>query len=147
MREAINLAHDATRSHEVPIGAVLVADEKVIGRGYNSVISLNDPTAHAECMALRDAGEELQNYRLLETTLYVTLEPCLMCVGALVHARVRRVIFGATEPKTGAVVSNLRGFELPHHNHKVEFYGGVLDSDCRKLIQQFFLDRRSPGNE
>ena len=147
MREAIALAHDAVRANEIPIGAVLVANEKVVGRGFNSVIARNDPTAHAECVALRDAGIALQNYRLPGTTLYVTLEPCLMCVGALVHARVTRVVFGAKEPKTGAVVSNVRGFELPHHNHRVEVCGGILEADCRELIQDFFSNRRLSGND
>ena len=145
MREAIALAHEARRADEVPVGAVLVADEHVVGRGCNAVIGRNDPTAHAECLALRDASVNLRNYRLPGTTLYVTIEPCLMCVGAIVHARVKQVVFGACEPKAGAVVSTIRGFELPQHNHRVDCVAGVLESECRSLIQNFFATVRASG--
>jgi len=119
MRHAVRLAHLAESEGEVPVGAVLVKDETVIGEGWNRPIVDNDPTAHAEIMAIRQAGKRVSNYRLLDTTLYVTLEPCLMCVGAIVHARIGRVVFGAKDPKRGAIVSALQLSDLQFLNHQV----------------------------
>lgn len=143
MQRAIRLAREAERVGEVPVGAVVVLDNEVIGEGFNSSITTNDPTAHAECVALRDASSRLENYRVVGTTLYVTLEPCLMCVGAMVHSRVNRLVFGAREPKSGAVKSNLCALGLPHLNHRVEVTCGVLEQECRELLQGFFERRRN----
>lgn len=142
MGRALALARQAECNGEVPVGALVVLDGAIVGEGFNSSISTNDPTAHAECVALRNACERLGNYRIVGATLYVTLEPCLMCVGALVHARVMRLVFGASEPKSGAVASNLNGFELPHLNHRVEVTPGVMELDCRNVLQKFFENRR-----
>ena len=146
MREAIALAERAAQCGEVPVGAILVGEDSgcpaVVGRGRNEMIGRIDPSAHAEIGALRDAAARLGNYRLPNTTLYVTLEPCLMCVGALVLARVKRLVFGAREPRTGAVVSQLRGLESPAHNHRVEVTEGVLAEECASLLQRFFRERR-----
>ncbi len=137
--EQARLAFDAG---EVPVGAVVVVDGTIVGRGFNRPISAVDPTAHAEIVALRDAAGSLGNYRLVGSTLYVTIEPCLMCVGAMVHARVETLVFGAAEPKAGAVVSSCRAHELPSLNHRIEVVVGVLEEDCRTIIQEFFLTRR-----
>jgi tRNA(adenine34) deaminase len=142
MQQALDLAARAAEAGEVPVGAVLVADGELIAEGWNQPITGHDPTAHAEVMCLRAAGQARANYRLTDTTLYVTLEPCLMCVGAIVHARVARVIFGAFDPKSGAVSSLCRGFELPGLNHRVEASGGVLAGPCGALLSEFFRDRR-----
>lgn len=142
MQQAITLATQAQSAGEVPIGAVLVLDDKVIGIGRNRVIENHDPTAHAECEALRAAARFLSNYRLPDTTLYVTIEPCLMCVGAMVHARIKQLVFGAREPKAGAVISNVKAVDLNHWNHTVAYSEGVLESECRKLIQDFFRSCR-----
>ena len=142
MRAALEQAHLALAAGEVPIGAVVVADDEIIGAAYNQPIAASDPTAHAEVLALRAAAARLGNYRLTGASLYVTVEPCLMCVGALVHARVREVVFGAVEPKSGALVSTVRGHEIAGLNHRFEVTGGVLEADCRDLIQQFFRARR-----
>ncbi len=143
MRQAITLAQRAESEGEVPVGAVLVLDGDVIGEGWNRPITTNDPTAHAEIMALRDAGKKVANYRLPGSTLYVTLEPCPMCAGAIVHARVKRVVYGTTDPKGGAAgsVFNL----LPsdeRFNHAVAAEGGVLADDCSELLRSFFRSRR-----
>src|SRR5450759_3426602 len=127
MRAALELARQGHERGEVPVGAVLVMDGEVLGRGFNQPISLNDPTAHAEIVALREAGQESGNYRLTGATLYVTIEPCLMCVGAMVLARVGTVVFGATEPRTGAIESTVRGGELPGHNHRFDVVAGVRE--------------------
>ena len=127
---------------EVPIGAVAVLDGRVVGTGFNRPISAIDPTAHAEILALREAATSLGNYRLTGVDLYVTLEPCLMCVGALVHARVKTVIFGAREPRTGALVSSTRALDIPSLNHRFEVVEGVLEEECRDLVQAFFRSRR-----
>src|SRR6266550_3406361 len=127
---------------EVPIGAVLVVNGRIVARGFNQPITSSDPTAHAEMVVLREAARIGGNYRLTDAEVYVTLEPCLMCVGALVHARVREVIFGAVEPKTGALVSTIRGLDTPGLNHRFEVTGGVLESPARELIQQFFREKR-----
>ena len=142
MRLALEQARLAADAGEVPIGAVAVAGGSVVGRGYNRPIGAVDPTAHAEILALREAALAVGNYRLTGVDLYVTLEPCLMCVGALVHARVARVIFGAREPKTGALVSTLQALDIPTLNHRFEIVEGVLEDDCRGLVQAFFRDRR-----
>lgn len=143
MRHAMALAHRAAELGEVPVGAVVVSEGgQVVGEGWNQPISTADPTAHAEVMALRDAGLRLENYRLPSTTLYVTIEPCTMCAGALIHARVARVVYGATEPKSGVVESNPCAFEGGHLNHKLEYLGGVLAKDCSDLMSSFFKNRR-----
>ena len=142
MRLALEQARLAADAGEVPIGAVAVSGGEVVGRGFNRPIGAVDPTAHAEVIALREAARALGNYRLTGVDLYVTLEPCLMCVGALVHARVERVVFGAREPKTGALVSTVRALEIPTLNHRVEIVEGVLEAQCRDLVQAFFRERR-----
>jgi tRNA(adenine34) deaminase len=142
MRLALEQARLAADAGEVPIGAVAVASGTVVGRGYNRPIGAVDPTAHAEVMALREAARTLGNYRVTGVDLYVTLEPCLMCVGALVHARVGRVVFGAREPKTGALVSAVQALEIPTLNHRFEIVEGVLEAECRDLVQAFFRERR-----
>ncbi len=143
MRLALDEARRALEAGEVPIGALVVWCDEVVGRAFNQPIGRHDPSAHAEILAMREAAQRLGNYRLTGATLYVTLEPCLMCAGALVHARVRSLVFGAPEPKTGAVVSNLQALSLPHHNHVLTAVGGILEDDCRALIQQFFQSRRA----
>jgi tRNA(adenine34) deaminase len=142
MQTALALAGRAAASGEVPVGAVLVQGESLLAEGWNQPIAAHDPTAHAEVMALRAAGRSLGNYRLADTTLYVTLEPCLMCVGAIVHARVTRLVFGAFDPKSGAVASCMHGFEAPGLNHRVASSGGVLADECGEVLKQFFRDRR-----
>jgi tRNA(adenine34) deaminase len=142
MRAALDEARLALAAGEVPIGAVLAAGGRIVTRGYNQPIASVDPTAHAEILVLREAARLAGNYRLTDAVVYVTVEPCLMCVGALVHARVREVVYGAAEPKTGALVSAVRGLELPGLNHRFAATGGVLEEECRGLIQQFFRDRR-----
>jgi len=143
MRQAIAEAARAIEAGEVPIGAIVVLDGAVIGAGFNQPISSTDPTAHAEIVAMRTAAAKVGNYRLTGSTLYVTVEPCLMCVGAMVHARVGRVVFGALEPKAGAVASMTSAHELPGLNHRLEIHGGVLEADCRELVQAFFRSRRT----
>jgi tRNA(adenine34) deaminase len=142
MQAALMLARRAAASGEVPVGAVLVQGESLLAQGWNQPIAAHDPTAHAEVMVLRTAGHALGNYRLADTTLYVTLEPCLMCVGAIVHARVARVVFGAFDPKSGAVASCMHGFDANGLNHRVESTGGVLAEECGQLLKQFFRERR-----
>jgi tRNA(adenine34) deaminase len=142
MSQSIEEAKRARDAGEVPIGAIVVLDGEVIGRGFNQPISSGDPTAHAEIVAIRAAAQRLGNYRLTDATLFVTVEPCLMCVGAMVHARIGRLVFGATEPRTGAVVSTVRGGELPGHNHRFEFASGVREEECRFLLQEFFREKR-----
>lgn len=143
MREALAEAQWAGGAAEVPVGAVVVLDGQIIGRGGNQPISLSDPTAHAEIVALRDAARRIGNYRLPGTTLYVTVEPCLMCVGAMIHARVDTLVFGAPELKAGAVESTQRAHEHPALNHLLTVVSGVLASEARALMQQFFRERRA----
>ncbi len=143
MQYALMLAKKAWASDEVPVGAVLVRHGEIIGEGWNRPISACDPTAHAEIAALRDAALKEQNYRLPDSVLYVTIEPCTMCVGALVHARVGKVVFGATEPKAGAVSSQNQLFEHPAMNFKVAYLGGVCEQECRQLMSDFFAARRA----
>ncbi|MEZ5493952.1 MAG: tRNA adenosine(34) deaminase TadA [Pseudomonadales bacterium] len=142
MQRALALAQQAAAKGEVPVGAVLVREGEVIGEGFNCPISSNDPTAHAEVMALRDAAKRAGNYRLPNTTLYVTVEPCAMCAGALVHARVARVVYGTPEPKAGVADSHLSLFAAPHFNHRVCCEGGVLQEACAAAMQDFFRSRR-----
>jgi tRNA(adenine34) deaminase len=142
MDAALVEARRARDAGEVPIGAVVALGETIVGRGYNQPISSGDPTAHAEIIAIRDAARTVGNYRLTGATLCVTIEPCLMCVGALVHARIGRLLFGATESRTGAVVSTVRGGDLPGHNHRFEFESGFCEEECRALMQEFFRARR-----
>lgn len=142
MSEALAQARQAYTAGEVPVGAVVVCGSKVIGRGFNRSIKDCDPTAHAEVIALREAAKTLQNYRLADSELYVTIEPCAMCVGAMVHARIRRVIFGATEPRAGALASKMKMMDMPHFNHRFDWQGGVLEQECSDLIKDFFRSRR-----
>jgi len=142
MREALALADAAARAGEVPVGAVVVAGGEVVGRGHNQPVGSHDPTAHAEIVAMRDAGRRLGNYRLTGATLYVTVEPCLMCVGAMVHARIGTLVFGVTEPKAGAIESTQRAHDHPALNHRIRVVSGVLTAECRDVMRQFFEDRR-----
>jgi tRNA(adenine34) deaminase len=142
MRAALAEARRAFDGGEVPVGAVVVLDGEIVGRGFNQPIGATDPTAHAEVVALRAAAQALGNYRMAGTTLYVTIEPCLMCVGAMVHARVGTLVFGAPEPKAGAIVSSCQAHELPSLNHRIEVVSGVLGEECRAVIQEFFKTRR-----
>jgi len=142
MEAALEQARLALEAGEVPIGAVVALDGDIVGRGFNQPIGANDPTAHAEIAAIRDAARRLGNYRLTGATLAVTIEPCLMCVGALVHARIGTLVYGALEPRSGAVVSSVRAGELPGLNHRFAVVGGVREEECRELIQEFFKERR-----
>jgi tRNA(adenine34) deaminase len=142
MQAALALAREARERGEVPVGAVLVMDGEILGRGFNQPVSLNDPTAHAEIVALRQAGQESGNYRLTGSTMYVTIEPCQMCVGAMIHARVARLVYGTPEPKAGAIESAMRAHEHPSLNHRLEVTGRVLEAECRDVIQSFFKGRR-----
>jgi tRNA(adenine34) deaminase len=142
MQEALKLAAQAAAVGEVPVGAVVVRDGVIVGRGYNQPIAGTDPTAHAEIMAMRDAGKKLGNYRLADCDLYVTLEPCVMCSGAIMHARIRRVFFGARDPKTGACGSAIDLFAQPQLNHHAEVNGGMLADEAVALLQDFFSLRR-----
>ena len=143
MQVALGLAEEAARHDEVPVGAVVVRENQIIGRGFNQPISGHDPTAHAEIMALRDAAQTLGNYRLPGCTLVVTVEPCTMCAGALVHARIEQLIFGAREPRAGAVCSSSRALDNPGLNHKVTVIEGVLEKECKALMSAFFQERRN----
>ncbi len=142
MQRSLELAHKAEAAGEVPVGAVIVLNGELIAEGWNQPISSSDPTAHAEIMALRAAGQKLDNYRLLDAELYVTLEPCPMCVGAMLHARVKRVIYAATDPKTGALGGAYDLLNSVSHNHSFEVTGGVLAEQSRELLQAFFRGRR-----
>ncbi|HYF97720.1 MAG TPA: tRNA adenosine(34) deaminase TadA [Coxiellaceae bacterium] len=141
MRRALELAQQAKAADEVPVGAVLVLDNQIIGEGYNQSIKLSDPTAHAEIIALRAAGLQHQNYRLLNTTLYVSLEPCAMCLGALQHARIAKLIYGASDSKTGAVESVYQLLDQPL-NHRICWEKGLLSSESAELLRTFFRERR-----
>ncbi|MDD4978453.1 MAG: tRNA adenosine(34) deaminase TadA [Gallionella sp.] len=143
MREALNLAEQAEQLGEVPVGAVVVKDGLIIGRGYNSPINLHDPSAHAEMQALREAAQTLGNYRLVGCELFVTLEPCLMCAGAIMHARVARLVYGASDFKTGACGSVLDTFAQPSWNHHTNVLGGVLAQQCGDTLSAFFAKRRA----
>ncbi len=143
MEEALREAQRALALGEVPVGAVVVSGGRIVGRGCNRPVSANDPTAHAEILALREAGTTIGNYRLLNCDLYVTVEPCSMCAGAITHARVRRLIYGAEDPKAGAVHSMLQVLNYPKLNHKVEVSSGVLAARCTHLVQTFFREKRA----
>ncbi len=143
MRRALELAERASFIDEVPVGAVVVLDGKMIGEGWNQPISRCDPSAHAEIMALRQAGEAEGNYRLPNAVLYVTIEPCTMCAGALIHARIGEVVFAAAEPKAGAVISNARVFDQPNINHRVQYRHGIFEAEAISLMQSFFKRRRT----
>ena len=147
VREALELAGWAAEQGEVPVGAVVVKDGKIVGRGYNSPISSGDPTAHAEIRALRDAASTLSNYRLAGCTLYVTLEPCAMCAGAIMHARIARLVYGAADPKTGACGSVVDLFAETRLNHHTEVTGGVLAAEAGKQLSDFFAARRKSDAE
>jgi tRNA(Arg) A34 adenosine deaminase TadA len=142
MREALTLARAAAARGEVPVGAIVVHDGEIVGRGGNAPIAQNDPTAHAEIAALRDAGRALRNYRLPDCALYVTLEPCAMCAGAIMHARIARLVFGAADPKTGACGSVVDLFAEPRLNHHTQVTRGVAAEECTRLLSAFFAARR-----
>jgi tRNA(adenine34) deaminase len=142
MDAALDEARRARDAGEVPIGAVIAVADEIVGRGFNQPVSSGDPTAHAEIVAIRDATRHIGNYRLVGATLCVTIEPCLMCVGALVHARIATLVYGAAEPKSGAVSSTVRGGDLPGHNHRFEVIAGIREEECRSLLQSFFRVRR-----
>lgn len=142
MQMALEQAHLAKAHHEVPVGAVLVLNDQVIARAHNQNITLADSSAHAEIQVLRAAGQQLANHRLTGAKLYVTLEPCLMCVGAMVHARIAQVVFAASDPKTGACGSCINAHELEFHNHFLQVRGGILADECSRLLKDFFKARR-----
>jgi len=143
MRMALDLAREAANLGEVPVGAVVVKDGEVVGQGFNRPIDLHDPTAHAEIMALRDAARKLGNYRLPHCQLYVTLEPCVMCSGAIMHARIAQVIYGARDPKTGVAGSVIDIYQESRLNHHAHVTGGVLAEECGQLLSSFFAARRN----
>jgi tRNA(adenine34) deaminase len=142
MSQALELARRAQKVDEVPVGAVIVLDNELVGSGFNQPISAHDPTAHAEIIALRDAARRIGNYRLPGTTLYVTLEPCMMCAGAMVHSRVKRLVYGARDPKTGVIDSDLGAFDQTVVNHKISTTGGVMAKECGALLSDFFRMKR-----
>jgi tRNA(adenine34) deaminase len=142
MSRALELAREAERAGEVPVGAVIVRDDVIVGEGWNRPISTNDPTAHAEIVAMRAAAQALSTYRLLDTTLYVTLEPCPMCAGAMVHARVRRLVYAATDPRAGAAGTVFNIVQHPSLNHRIDCEGGVMAEECGAALRGFFLARR-----
>lgn len=147
MRRALTLAERGVARDEVPVGAVLVREGEIIGEGFNQPISACDPTAHAEVMALRDGARREGNYRLPDTTLYVTLEPCTMCIGALIHARVERLVYGTTEPKAGVVESCNQLAQASYYNHVLQWQGGVLREDCQRQLTEFFRRRREQAKK
>ncbi len=142
MREALLLARQAGEAEEVPVGAIVVRGGEVLGRGANQPIRTCDATAHAEIVAIRSASQFCENYRLPDTTLYVTIEPCTMCLGAMIHARIGRLVFGAPEPRAGAVVSQASLLAADHYNHQLPFTEGVLAEECSELMRNFFKQRR-----
>jgi len=142
MQQALKLADQAAQKNEVPVGAIVVLDDKIIGEGFNQPISCCDPTAHAEIVALRNAAAGIKNYRLINATLYVTLEPCSMCAGAIVHSRLSRLVYGAHEPKAGVAQSRQNFFEQIFLNHKVNVLGGVLADESARRLQDFFRKKR-----
>jgi len=142
MQQALIEANQSILLNEVPVGAVLVNDQKVVARAHNKTISLNDPTAHAEILAIREAGKKLNNYRLTGLTLYVTLEPCIMCIGALIHARIQRIVYGAKDLKWGGCGSLYQMNNDPRLNHSIQVIGGICENECRHLLQSFFQQKR-----
>lgn len=147
MQQALLLAEQAAQCDEVPVGAIVVKDDQIIGQGFNQPIGLHDPTAHAEVQALRDAAKNIGNYRLVDATMYVTLEPCAMCAGAIVHSRLSRLVFGATELKAGAIISQTKQLDGEHLNHKVLYEGGVCELSCSKIVSDFFARRRAEKSQ
>ena len=143
MKRALELAQQAADRGEVPVGAVVVRNGEIIGQGHNQPIASHDPTAHAEIMAMRDASKNLSNYRLTGCDIYVTIEPCTMCVGAMVHARIRQIFFGALEPRAGALTSQLQLMEDGHFNHSILWEGGILADQCATVLRDFFRQKRS----
>lgn len=143
MAQALECAANASDINEVPVGAVVVLDNKIIGRGWNKPISDNDPCAHAEIVALRHAAKSIENYRLMNATLYVTIEPCTMCAGAIIHSRIKHLVFGAVEPKSGAVGSAINILTQPYVNYSISYEGGVLADQCSQIISDFFKRRRA----
>jgi tRNA(adenine34) deaminase len=143
MQHALELAKQAAAEGEVPVGAVIVRNNEIIGEGWNRPIAGHDPTGHAEINALRAAAQHIGNYRLIDATLYVTIEPCLMCAGAIIHARIKRLVYGAVEPKTGAVVSVFDVIGDQRHNHRPEVSGGIMATECAGQLQNFFKARRA----
>lgn len=146
MEEALRCARRALEMGEVPVGAVVVCDGRAVGRGGNRNITDSDPTAHAEIVALREAGRAIGNHRLLDCELFVTIEPCAMCAGALVHARLKRLVYGADDPKAGAIRSTMQLLDHPQMNHRVAVRSGVLAARCAEIVQSFFRERRSAGS-
>ena len=142
MKLAIEEAIKAEKKGEVPVGAIIVLNNRIIAKAHNSPISKNDPTAHAEVLAIRNASKKLQNYRLPGTTLYVTLEPCAMCLGAVIHARINRIVFGTSDPKSGVCGSTANLTSETFFNHKIIVNGGILEQDCKQILQSFFKLRR-----
>jgi tRNA(adenine34) deaminase len=147
MHLALEQAHTALVQGEVPIGALLVKDKQVIATGYNQPISSHDPSAHAEIVCLRQAGKFLNNYRLNDCTLYVTIEPCAMCVGAMIHARISKVVFGTLAVKTGAIISQQKMLDQQYFNHTLEYTHGILELKCAKIMQDFFRHKRNTAND
>ncbi len=143
MQRALELAQLAETNDEVPVGAVIVVNDQIIGEGWNQPISSNDPTAHAEIIALRNAGNKIGNYRLVDATMYVTLEPCAMCAGAIIHARLAKLVYAIADPKTGACGSVFNLLAVDELNHKVEIEKGIMEDECRSLIQGFFKEKRN----
>lgn len=143
MQKALELARKAELEDEVPVGAIIVKDNQIVSEGWNQLIQNHDPSAHAEMQAIRKAGHSLKNYRLIDTTLYVTLEPCSMCVGGMIHARIKRLVFGAYDLKTGAAGSAINLIGESIHNHKVAVQGGVLEFECKEVLQNFFKKKRN----
>lgn len=144
MTRALALAAEAEAQGEVPVGALVILDGEVVGEGFNQPIASGDPTAHAEIVAMRQAAARVKNYRLSGATLVVTVEPCLMCVGAMIHARIGTVVYGAPEPRAGALGSAIAAHETPGLNHRLAVVGGVRAEECRALMQRFFRERRTP---
>lgn len=142
MQKALNLAELAEKQGEVPVGAILVKDDEIIGQGYNQPISNHDPSAHAEIVALREAGQKVQNYRIVDSTMYVTLEPCAMCAMAMVHARVSKIVFATKEPRTGAGGSLYQLLQHSGHNHQIEIIDGILQEQSSELLKRFFRAKR-----
>ena len=142
MEKALTLAERSREEGEVPVGAIIVKDNQLIAEGWNQPIENHDATAHAEIMAIRSAGQKLNNYRLPDTTLYVTLEPCTMCAGAMVHARIARLVFGAPDPRTGTAGSAIDLFSQDYHNHQIEIEGGLMRDECGQILKDFFRARR-----
>jgi tRNA(adenine34) deaminase len=146
MQHALKAAQHALTIDEVPVGAVIVKNDELISSANNMPIKHHDPSAHAEIVALRSAAQKLQNYRLVDTTIYVTLEPCMMCAGAMLHARVKRLVFGASDPKTGVAGGRFNWLADAKHTHKIEIVGGILQQDCSALLKSFFQQKRAQSN-